>query len=308
MKNTISVIGAVFVDIKGMSFGAVNKDARNLGKVIRSHGGSTRNVAEDLNMMGMDCTYISTVNDDQLGGEVIQRLKNVGINTEYLKPCPEGMGLWLAVIDNEGNLISSISQLPDLHQLESLVMEKIKEVVQKSRGIGLDLDLTLPIANKVIETCKKHSVPLYGMVGNLDIISHYPDVLKGLDCFVCNKEEAELFLHQKINDLNDAKEAVMRMALLGSQSVIITLDKQGCVYFDSKTKEHGHYPTPPVTVVDSTGAGDGFFAGVVYELVQGNNIRKAVATGTQIATRVIQIKENNLVEKIEIEELVDHLA
>ncbi len=308
MNQTVSVLGTVFVDIKGMSFGAVNKDARNLGKVIRSHGGSTRNVAEDLNMMGMDCTYVSTVNDDQLGEEVIQRLREVGIHTEYLRPCLEGMGMWLAVIDNQGNLISSISQLPDLSKLEDLVMEKIEEIVLKSRGIALDLDLTLPIAKKVIEICKNHNRPLYGMVGNLDIISHHPEILKGLDCFVCNKEEAELLLKQKISDLNDAKEAVKRMALLGSESVVITLDKQGCVYYDSKTKEHDHYPTPPVIVVDSTGAGDGFFAGVVYELVQGNGIRKAVSTGTQIATRVIQTKDNNLMEKIQIEELVDHLA
>lgn len=304
MNSLVSMIGTVFVDMKGMSFAAVKKDARNLGKISVSHGGSSRNAAENLVKMGQKCLFFSTVSNDDLGSEVIQKLKNAGAETEYLFPCPDGMGMWLAVIDNRGDLAASISQLPDLQHLERYIDQHIEEVVLKSKGVAMDVDLTYNITSKVIDVCRKHNRPLYGVVGNLDVVSHYPQILQGLECFVCNKEEAELLLKCKINTVDEAKEAVKRIGDLGPKSAVVTLDAGGSVYYDSGSAECGYYPTKEVKLVDSTGAGDAFFSGVVYELVQGHNLKQAVARGTQIALQVIQSKENNLAWPIEINELL----
>ncbi len=298
MSKSVTVIGTIFVDLKGMSFGPVKKDARNIGQVLRSHGGSARNIAENLQMMGLDCIFASTVNDDQLGKEVIDRLSGIGVNTEYILPCPNGMGIWLAVIDNQGNLICSVSHLPNLEKLEYLVRTQIDEIVAKTHGIALDVDITDAIPEMVSFACKSHNIPIYGVVGNLETVKKQPEILAGLDSFVCNKEEAEILLGQQISSREDALIAVRKLAKYGSTRTIITLDCEGCVYYDIVTGEHDHYPSKDVTVIDCTGAGDGFFSGVVYELVQGRGIKQAVTTGTEIALKVIRSADNNLVEKV----------
>lgn len=299
MQPTISVIGLVFVDMKGLTFAAVKKDAKNLGKVEISHGGVARNVAENLGKMGLSCNFVSTVNDDPTGNAVVQRLAQFGIGTEYMHPCEDGMGMWLAVIDHHGDLVASVSHQPNLPQFENYVVERIDEIVQKSQAVALDLDITLTLAQTIIETCQRHNKPLYGVVGNLGVIGEHPEILQGVDCFICNKEEAEILLHEKINSLEQAEKAVRNLAGLGCKSTVITLGAEGSVYYDVRTKQNGHYATQEVEVVDSTGAGDAFFSGVVYELAQGHSLGQAVATGTRIALEVIQSKENALPQSIQ---------
>lgn len=301
MRPTISVIGLIFVDMKGLAFGAVIKDTKNLGKVEISHGGVARNAAENIAKMGLNCNFISTVGDDATGSAVVQRLETLGIETDYILSCPNGMGIWLAVIDHRGDLVASISHQPDFQQIENLVMERIEEIVQGSEAIALDMDVTLPLTRIVIETCRRYQKPVYGVVGNLGIIGAHPEVLQGVDCFVCNKEEAEILLQTKITTIEQAEKAVRNMVSLGCQSSVITLGAEGAVYFDNRTKEHGHYATQEVEVVDSTGAGDAFFSGIVYELAQGRPLGQAVATGTRIALEVIQSKENALPHPIQLE-------
>lgn len=301
MQPMISVIGLVFVDLKGKSFGTVKKDAKNVGIVEISHGGVARNAAENLGKMGLNCRFVSTVSDDPTGRAVIQRLQQFGIDTEYMCPCPNGMGMWLAILDHSGDLVASISHQPDLQQIEAFVMEKIEGIVQKSEAVALDMDITLPLAKKVLAVCRQYRKPLYGVVGNLDVVGRNPEVLEGMDCFVCNQEEAESLLREKITSIEAAEKAVRRLTGFGCKSAVVTLGSEGSVYYDLRTKEHGHYATQEVEVVDSTGAGDAFFSGIVYELAQGRSLGQAVTTGTRIAVEVIQSKENALPQSIRLE-------
>ena len=44
----ITVLGAVFVDIKGFPTTAYIPGGRNVGNVVQVHGGVSRNIAEDI--------------------------------------------------------------------------------------------------------------------------------------------------------------------------------------------------------------------------------------------------------------------
>ena len=112
-KNGIVVLGAVFVDIKGFPEDIYIPDGRNAGRVEYIHGGVSRNVVEDIANMELRPTFLGIVDDSALGEAVIRKLKNHKVNTEYMKTIPNGMGTWLAVFDNSGDLAGSISQRPD---------------------------------------------------------------------------------------------------------------------------------------------------------------------------------------------------
>ena len=78
---------------------------------------------------------------------------------------------------------------------------------------------------------------------------------------------------------------------MGLRSMVVTLGAFGCVYYDSITGDAGYCPAHRVEMVDSTGAGDAFFAGVVSGLTRGLPLGKAAAAGTRLAALTIQTDE-----------------
>ena len=80
-------------------------------------------------------------------------------------------------------------------------------------------------------------------------------------------------------------------AKLGIKRLVVTLDEDGSVYADEQG-EHGFCPAQKVTVVDTTGAPDGFFAGVSIGLSKGWSLAEACKLGTKMAAKVIGVAEN----------------
>lgn len=63
-----------------------------------------------------------------------------------------------------------------------------------------------------------------------------------------------------------AETAANKLLSQGCQNVLITLGSQGAVFLSGQKKEMVHIPTPKVTCVDSTGAGDAFIGALAYLL------------------------------------------
>ena len=106
----IVVIGAVFVDIKGYPLSTYIPGGRNAGRVEQVHGGVSRNVAEDIANVELRPTFVSLVDDTGIGQDVINKLKAHKVNTKYIRTVPDGMGTWLAVFDNDGDVCAAISK------------------------------------------------------------------------------------------------------------------------------------------------------------------------------------------------------
>lgn len=87
----ITVIGAVFVDIKGFPEGNYLPTGRNVGHVEYVHGGVCRNVVEDIANMELRPTFLSIVDDSALGRDVKDKLTKHKVNTNYMLSLPQGM-------------------------------------------------------------------------------------------------------------------------------------------------------------------------------------------------------------------------
>ena len=109
----IVVIGAVFVDIKGYPFSTYIPGGRNAGRIEQVHGGVSRNVAEDIANVELRPTFVGLVDDTGMGQDVIDKLDNHKVNTRYIQKVPDGMGTWLAIFDNDGDVHAAISKRPD---------------------------------------------------------------------------------------------------------------------------------------------------------------------------------------------------
>lgn len=293
---TAAVIGTVFMDCKGFVKQKYNPAGRNLGSVKFVHGGVGRNVAENLANLGIDTRFVASVDRGGLGREIIARLTKSNVTTEHvIKTDTRGMGLWLAVMDDAGELAGSISQMPDLFHLEYLIGRSGAEIIRQVGHVVLELDLNEHITGKVLSLAREHKRPVYGIPGNLSVIMENIDLLGQLDCFICNNIEAERLFGVSLPAENIAGlewELARFVAGKGLQGMVITLGSAGCVYYDARRGEAGHQPAFPVTVIDTSGAGDAFFSGTVMGLMRGLSLKQAVVCGTKVASWTIQSDEN----------------
>ena len=120
----IVVLGAVFVDIKGYPSDLYIPCGRNSGRVEVVHGGVSRNLAEDIANVELRPTFVSLVDDTGTGADVVRKLRAHKVNTDYIRTVPDGMGTWLAVFDNGGDVAASISKRPDLSPILDILEDQ----------------------------------------------------------------------------------------------------------------------------------------------------------------------------------------
>ena len=293
-KNGIVVMGAVFVDIKGFPDDVYIPDGRNAGKVEYIHGGVSRNVVEDIANMELRPTFLSIVDESALGDAVVRKLNNHKVNTEYIQSAPNGMGTWLAVFDNNGDLAGSISQRPDLMPLLGVLEKKGDEIFANADSIIIEVDVDKEIVKKTFAYAEKYGKEVYALVSNMTIAVERRDFLRRTACFVCNQQEAGILFSEDYEHMTAAELAKVLPERVRSAQIarmVVTMGGDGALYVD-KDGSTGIYPARKVDVVDTTGAGDAFFSGVCIGLTYGKSLQDSCRIGTRLAATVICTSEN----------------
>ena len=290
----IVIIGAVFVDIKGYPLSTYIPGGRNAGRVEQVHGGVCRNVAEDIANVELRPTFVSLVDNTGSGQDVIDKLAKHKVNTRYIEKVPDGMGTWLAVFDNDGDVCAAISKRPDTTPLTKLLEEKGDEIFADCVGIAFELDLEKATVKQILRYAKKYNKKVYAAISNMSIAMERRAFLQEIDCFVCNQQEAGLLFSDEYDHM--APEEMCRTLAANVHSanipcMVVTMGGEGAVYARSNG-ESGVVPAKKVDVIDTTGAGDAFFAGTVIGLTYGKTLPEACEIGSRLAASVICTAEN----------------
>ena len=290
----IVVIGAVFVDIKGYPESNFIPTGRNAGRVETVHGGVGRNVAEDIANCELRPTFVSLVDQTGAGADVLKKLRNHKVNTDYIWTTRDGMGTWVAVFDNDGDVFASISKRPNLLPIVDILEKHGDEIFAEADSIVCEIDIDKEIVKRVFKLAKKHNKKVYSVVGNMSIALERRDFLKSIDCFVCNIQEAGLLFFDDYSG-RTAKEMVDIISgkVMAAQipSMIVTMGGEGAVYA-SKDGDKGYCPARNVEVKDTTGAGDSFCAGVAIGLTYGKSLAESCDIGSHLAASVIATTES----------------
>ena len=290
----IVVIGAVFVDIKGYPTSTYIPGGRNAGTVEYVHGGVSRNIAEDIANVELRPTFISLVDTTGAGRDVVRKLNDHKVNTQYIRATRDGMGTWLAIFDNDGDVTAAISKRPDLMPIADILDEQGDAIFRNADSITLEIDVDKAIVKRVFALAQKYQKPVYAVVSNMSIAVERRDFLRSVDCFVCNQQEAGILFSEDYANLTPEE---MREVLVGKlrgaqiRRMVVTMGAQGAVWADMEGAS-GFCPARKVEMKDSTGAGDAFFAGVAIGLTYGKTMDESCEIGTRLAASVICTSEN----------------
>ena len=290
----IVVIGDVFIDIKGYSTSPYIPQGRNAGTILQIHGGVGRNVVEDIANVELEPTFVGLVDNDAMGEDVIQKLKRHKVDTRYMRKVKDGMGTWLAVFDHEGDVVGSISKRPDHAPIERILDEQGDEIFRDADSIVIEIDLDKEIVKKTFSYAEKYNKKVYAIVSNMSIAIERRDFIRRTACFVCNQQEAGMLFSEDYENKTPQEMADILADRIKSARIsrmVVTMGEHGAVYADSEGNR-GAVPALKVDVVDTTGAGDAFFAGVCMGLTYGKTMEEACKIGTRLSSTVITTSEN----------------
>ena len=288
------VVGNVFVDFKGFPEGTYIPAGRNAGRVEIVHGGVGRNVAEDIANVELRPRFVSMVDNTAQGAEVLRKLQNHKVDTSFISVVPDGMGIWLAVMDHNGDVVGSISKRPKMDAMLKLLQEHGDEIFADATSVVIEVDIDKDVAKETFNYAEKYGIPTYALVANMSIALQRRDLIKRTNCFICNQQEAGIFFADDFRDYcpeQMAEELQRRVQAAGLNSMVVTMGAQGSVWAEARGG-YGVCPSVQVRVCDTTGAGDAFCAGVSIGLSYGKTLGEACMIGTRLASATITVPES----------------
>ena len=254
----------------------------DLNLIKQDGGGSNWNSLYNLSYMGEICYAIGTCGKDKEGDIAISSLKNHGVNVDFIRRDDITTSIMNIIIPNKSKLgddtiihswYSPITNKRTLFFRENLPTNIPQELENKEIYVLLDKFETVNL--EFINNIKNKKVCLD--IGHVRFIEHYSkqyliNFFKNGNLVQLNNNVAPL-LFERLQIENEFE----LFDLLDLDLLVITKGKKGASFIFKENDEFVCVDKSPeviAEVVDSSGAGDAFFATVIKEYAYADKIDK----------------------------------
>jgi ribokinase len=242
------------------------------GTLLRDLGGKGANQAVAARRLGAEVRFLGCVGADPSGAEIRAGLIAHGIGVDGLTTAAgAATGTALICVDAEGR--NQIAVAPGAnHALDASALAPHAGAIGWAQVVVCQLELPLPVVHWALAEARK--------AGALTILNPAPardldaTLLELVDYLTPNEGEAGRLSGAEVTDLASARAAAGRLRAQGAGAVIVTLGSEGALVVSAG--EAVHYPAFPVTVLDTTAAGDAFNGALATGLAAGGTLEQAL--------------------------------
>lgn len=302
LRYDLVSVGHALVDIRIVveKFPGPDEEAKVLSQVWGG-GGSAVNIAIDGARLGLKTAIIAKIGFDSFGRIVVDELLREGVDITGLRVSSKGQtGFTIVVIDKNGN-ITMYGFKGVAEELEP--SDVIDDIIASTRYVHI-ASLRVDTSLKVIEIAKKNSVKVSwdpGRVLSKKGLKELEAIIKQVDIVSLNNMEAAALTGASPDNYREAAKIIKS---LGPELVIVKLGARGVYALGNGVDEE--VPAIKVSkVVDTTGAGDAFAAGLISGFVRGYSIRKAILYANAVAA--LKIMRLGSHEAPKHDEVVDYI-
>ncbi len=277
MRGPVTVIGGANTDILGFVEHPIVQRDSNPGHIRTSPGGVGRNIAENLARLGITTRLVTSLGEGPTGGEVAASCTEVGIDLLTVSTPGFAAPRYLAIMDDAGDLALGIN---DMRALEAITPDAIAvhaAAIDESVVIVLDTNLPAETLEYIAERWGDRPVLL-------DTVSvakapRARGLLGKLHTLKTNELEAAA-LAGTVSGAVDA--AVDALLIAGAARIVVTGGIAGALIASGVSRVR--FVPPPATVVNATGAGDAYMAGLVYAVLAEFDTTHTAAFASAVAT------------------------
>ena len=253
------VFGIAIYDIFGFSYATYRPYDSNPGKVKVSCGGVCRNIAENMSLVGTNTQFISILGDDEKGKDILRQAEKVGLDMSNTLIVHGGSTpTYMAILDENGEMVSAVVDTKLANEFSKEALSERASIIENAEYMFLGAD-NPPFIEHIVTTYQGKTKFVLDPVSAAKA-ARIKHLLHSFHTVKPNRHEAEVLCGFEVKTYEDARKAGAYLRGLGVQNVFISLDVDGVYYNDGK--EEGIIKANALEVINVTGAGDAFVAGI----------------------------------------------
>ncbi|MCR2044488.1 PfkB family carbohydrate kinase [Anaerosalibacter massiliensis] len=297
-KPYVTILGGANVDVLGFPYDKIIEEDSNLGTTTISLGGVGRNIGENLTRLGIDTRLITVLGKDVYGKLIMEESSKIGLNiSDSLILSNEQTSTYLCILDENGNINVAVSSMDIFENMTIPFIEEKRDLIENSRLCIVDTNINKEVLEYMVTNFK---VDFFLDTVSTSKAKKASDIIGYFHTIKPNKMEAEILSGIEINNEEDLKKVSYYFINKGVKRVFISLGKEGVYYFDGKVEKRA-FP-PKAELINATGAGDAFIAGLVYSYLKDFSIDNTIAFATGAAIVTLE-NENTINPNISSEKI-----
>lgn len=282
-----TIVGGVNIDIGGKPDEPLIEKDSNPGRVSMSLGGVGRNIAHNMTLLGIPTKLVTALGSDVNAQKITESCMELGIDvSSSYHSTTEPTSTYLFISSDDGDMALAISDMNIYRHMTPEFMASRMELLNHSRIIMVDTNIP---EETIAYICRNSKVPVYSDPVSCKKAQKLLPVLDRLHTIAPNTLEAEILSGVTIRteaDLQKASDALLRK---GVKRVFITMGGDGIYAAD----ETGHLKLPNLKthLVNATGGGDAFMAGLVLAAQHNLPLRETALCGLAAGSIAVESRK-----------------
>ncbi len=250
-------------------------------------GGSAANTMVGIAQFGGRAFFSGKVGADMAGALYRESMAEVGVefDVEAHDSMPTGTCLVFVTPDGERTMQTCLSASTFLSKddIDEGRLQQSQMVYVEGYLFGADLPAAAAL--HAMETAKRRGVRVALSLSDPGMAEHFADQFRSatreyVDVLFCNEHEARIYAGG-----GGEREPVLRALGRDCPLVFMTCGADGSMVYDDGSVSH--VPSYKVPVVDTTGAGDVYAAGVLFGLTNGYGPAHAGKLGSFASAKIV---------------------
>lgn len=282
--SVVSIVGDSFIDIVVPVDNVILNCAQDR-EIFTSFGG-TANIAVWLSRLGGEAQFFGKVGNDPLGTSFRNNLEEENVEDFTVMSNSYPTGICVSLVERDGRRTMITNRGANDHisneDAEKFMPKLLNSALVFFSGYSFISEKTSNAVEFLMMEASDDNCEIWFNPGAMNIIDDkIKNVIKDyVDVLILNEDEGEALFGVKYED------KVLRKMEKLVDSVILTKGGEGCVVLEDG--ERFHIPAEKVnTVVDTTGAGDAFAAGLIKGVLDGKSLEESAHIGHETAAKVL---------------------
>ena len=275
--GTLTVVGSINADLTARVQRHPNPGETLLGSGGGiTAGGKGANQAVAAAYLGANVKFVGAVGQDPYVEPALKHLKESGVDLSAVAEVDDTTGLAIITVSDDGE--NTIVVIPGANaHVDSDFVASRRESVATADIVLLQGEIPADGFAAAVQDATGRVIINLAPVVEVD-----KQALLAADPLLANEHEAGLILEQLGQKAASDAPKDLAQALIdaGFNSVVLTLGASGALVATSD--EQVDIPTPKVTAVDTTGAGDAFAGALCARLLEGDDLVQAATFAARV--------------------------
>lgn len=235
---------------------------------LMARGGKGANQAVAAARLGADVTFVSRLGQDSFGEMALKACEAEQINTDFISFDEEkASGVALIMVDQDGENVIAVAGGANNTLMPDDVIAA-EPAIKKADCVLLQLEIPLETVKTAVTLANKHNTLV--ILNPAPAMPLPPELLQAIDILTPNETEAAILGLVDSNSFDDNQHVHQS----GIKTIVMTLGSKGALLIQDGLKQQ--IPAYPISVVDTTAAGDGFNGALAVGLANGRSLPDAV--------------------------------